>query len=140
MGNGLAIYVPAVQTQTHCDVNYANWPFGEQNCTFTAGSWTYDMTQVDIQPYLSFDQLGGTDSNDTPLDFEHFLHKSKFEITGNQYERNEGISLLPRREISQHDNVLPIQNETQVYGRPADDSLNESNGCTEYLDFRPRHN
>ena len=35
------------------------------------------MTQVDIQPYLGFDQLGGTDSNDTPLDFEHFLHKSK---------------------------------------------------------------
>ena len=63
--------------QTHCDVNYANWPWGEQNCTFTAGSWTYDMTQLDIQPYLSFDQLGGTDSNDTPLDFEHFLHKSK---------------------------------------------------------------
>ena len=65
------------QFQTHCDVNYVNWPFGEQNCTFTAGSWTYDMTQLDIQPYLSFDQLGGTDSNDTPLDFEHFLHKSK---------------------------------------------------------------
>jgi len=89
--SGLMIYTPPVQTQTHCDVNYANWPWGEQNCTFTAGSWTYDMTQVDIQPYLVFDELEGSESHDTPLQFEHFLHKSKYEITGNQYERNEKV-------------------------------------------------
>ena len=66
------------QFQTHCNVDYANWPWGEQNCTFTAGSWTYDMTQVDIQPYLGFGELGGSDENhDAPLEFDHFLHKSK---------------------------------------------------------------
>merc|ERR1711894_584275 len=84
--NGLAIYVPAVQTQTHCDVNYANWPWGEQNCTFTAGSWTYDMEQVDIQPYLGFTEAQAQDS---PLNFEHLLSKNKFETTGNTYKRVE---------------------------------------------------
>ena len=54
------------------------------------------------------------------------------------WEKREGISLLPRREIPKHEDVLPVQNETHVQGWPEDDSLNESNGCTEYLDFRPR--
>ena len=115
------------QFQTQCDVDYANWPWGEQNCTYTAGSWTYDMKQVDIQPYLGFSE---SDAQETPLDFGHLLSKNKvskvkwkhgealttwlhkfqipnfqssinqsfwtfyiktlqYEITGNQYERNE---------------------------------------------------
>jgi len=84
--SGLMIYIPPVQTQTQCDVDYANWPWGEQNCTYTAGSWTYDMKQVDIQPYLGFSE---SDAQETPLDFGHLLSKNKYEITGNQYERNE---------------------------------------------------
>ena len=56
------------------------------------------------------------------------------------WEKREGISLLPRREISQHDNVLPVQNETNVHEKPADDPLNELSGHTDYLDFRPRNN
>ena len=63
-----------ISFQTHCDVNYANWPWGEQNCTFTAGSWTYDMEQVDIQPYLGFTEAQAQDS---PLNFEHLLSKNK---------------------------------------------------------------
>ena len=47
---------------------------------------------------------------------------------------------MPRREISQHDNVLPVQNETNVHEKPADDPLNELSGHTDYLDFRPGNN
>ena len=43
---------------------------------------------------------------------------------------------MPRREISQHDNVLPVQNETSVHEKPADDPLNELSGQIDYLDFR----
>ena len=60
--------------QTHCDVNYVNWPWGEQNCTYIAGSWTFDMEQVDIQPYLGFNEADGQES---PLNFEHLLSKDK---------------------------------------------------------------
>jgi len=84
--NGMVIWMPPLKAQTHCDVNYANWPWGEQNCTFTAGSWTYDMEQVDIQPYLGFTEAQAQDS---PLNFEHLLSKNKFEITGNTYKRVE---------------------------------------------------
>ena len=52
--------------QTACKVNYDNWPWGEQNCTFTAGSWTYDMDNIDLQPYID-----GIDYK-TPITFEHF--------------------------------------------------------------------
>merc|ERR1712241_1510057 len=31
--NGMVIWMPPLKAQTHCDVNYANWPWGEQNCT-----------------------------------------------------------------------------------------------------------
>jgi len=82
---GLMIYVPYVTTQTHCDVNYENWPFGEQNCTFTAGSWTMDMTRLDIQPYLGMSEP----KNESPLEFDHMLYQNKYEILGSQYERNE---------------------------------------------------
>ena len=49
------------------------------------------------------------------------------------WQKWEGISLLPRREVSQHDNVLPVQNETSVHEKPADDPLNELSGQTDYL-------
>merc|ERR1711997_547071 len=84
--NGLVIWIPPVSSQSHCDVNYDNWPWGEQNCTYTAGSWTFNMGEVDIQPYLGMSEAQPQDS---PLDFEHLLHKDKFEITGNEFERVE---------------------------------------------------
>jgi len=84
--NGMVIYVPPVSVQTHCNVNYANWPFGEQNCTFTAGSWTNDLEQLDIQPYLGWNEA---DSHENPLEFDWLLSKKKYEITGNQHERHE---------------------------------------------------
>jgi len=86
MASGLVIYIPPVTVQTHCDANYDNWPWGEQNCTFIAGSWTNDMESLDIQPYLGF---GETDTRDSPLEFDHMLSGEKYEITGNEYRRDE---------------------------------------------------
>ena len=52
-------------------MNYNGWPWSEQNCTLVAGSWTYDSSEIDVQPYLS-DESGVAES---PLkfggEFEH---------------------------------------------------------------------
>ena len=69
--------------QTHCDVNYVNWPWGEQNCTFTAGSWTYDMESVNPIPYL-----GSSEDQESPLDFEHLLDNTGVSIDWEGYTAN----------------------------------------------------
>ena len=53
--SGMVIFVPPMKYKTHCPVNYEGWPWSEQNCTFKLGSWTYDKSQLDIQPYLGTD-------------------------------------------------------------------------------------
>jgi len=83
--SGLVMWIPFVTSQTHCDVNYANWPFGEQNCTYTAGSWTMDLENIDIQPYLGMTEP----YRESPLNFDTMLHKDKYEILGSGYERKE---------------------------------------------------
>ena len=54
-------------------MNYNNWPWGEQNCTYIAGSWTYDMENLDIKPSLGSSPQSMRDS---PLDFTHLLDES----------------------------------------------------------------
>ena len=46
-------------------MNYQNWPWGMQNCTYTSGSWTYAKEDLDFQPYL-----GPTESRTSPCEFE----------------------------------------------------------------------
>ena len=53
--------------QTHCSVNYDNWPWSEQNCTYTAGSWTHDIENINIKP--SLDDLS---KEENPLNFDLF--------------------------------------------------------------------
>ena len=67
--------------QTFCKVNYDNWPWGEQNCTFKVGSWTYDLANLNLQPYLSESNA----SQDTPVNTE--------------YLKNDNVSQLIRNEI-----------------------------------------
>ena len=55
--------------QTHCGVNYDNWPWGEQNCTFTAGSWTHDIENINIQPNVGFGE-GDFPKQENPLNFD----------------------------------------------------------------------
>ena len=55
--------------QTHCGVNYDNWPWGEQNCTFTDGSWTHEIENIDIQPNVGFGE-GDFPKQENPLNFD----------------------------------------------------------------------
>lgn len=70
--SGDLLYIPRAHIQTHCAVNYENWPWGDQNCTFKVGSWTYDMENIDIQPYMD-----KTEGEESPVFFEHFINKNQ---------------------------------------------------------------
>ena len=61
--------------QTHCSVNYDNWPWSEQNCTYTAGSWTHDIENINIKP--SLDDLS---KQENPLNFDLF-NKNRVSFT-----------------------------------------------------------
>ena len=50
--SGMVIFVPPMKYKTFCAVNYQGWPWSEQNCTFKLGSWTYDMNELDIVPFV----------------------------------------------------------------------------------------
>ena len=52
--------------QSHCNVNFNNWPWGEQNCTLIFGSWTYDMAHVNLEGF----SLGN--SGDTTIALDNF--------------------------------------------------------------------
>jgi len=83
MSSGLILNFPYISVETHCDVNYQNWPWGMQNCTYTSGSWTYAKEDLDFQPYL-----GPTESRTSPLEFER-LDKNQFEILSSRTVRTE---------------------------------------------------
>lgn len=72
MSSGLVIFVPPMKYKTHCAVNYQGWPWGEQNCTFKLGSWTYDMNEVDIVPSVDSE-------HDQPLKVD-MLHQTNVRI------------------------------------------------------------
>ena len=73
--------------QTHCDVNYQNWPWGMQNCTYTSGSWTYPKEDLDFQPYL-----GPTESRTSPCEFER-LDKNQVNTASNHHTVQGGRSI-----------------------------------------------
>ena len=50
MSTGDVIFVPPVIHRTFCPIDFANWPWGEQNCTLIFGSWTYHESLLDLQP------------------------------------------------------------------------------------------
>ena len=53
MATGDVIFVPPAIHRTFCPINFAEWPWGQQNCNLTFGSWTYHQGNVDIVPYES---------------------------------------------------------------------------------------
>ena len=87
--NGQLLYVPRGYIQTHCNVNYQNWPWGNQNCTFKAGSWTYEMKELDIQPYV------GSSNTATPLSFKHFINKNQVKKIKSKVYKVEGKECPP---------------------------------------------
>jgi len=92
--NGQIIYIPRTFIKTYCSVNYENWPWGIQNCTFKAGSWTFDKLKLDLQPY------GGTITLDNQYDFTddgpisftedyNFMSKNQVELLGTKFVKND---------------------------------------------------
>merc|ERR1712165_519036 len=80
--NGLVVFSPLMQFKSHCNVNFNNWPWGEQNCTLIFGSWTYDMAHVNLEGF----SLGN--SGDTTIALDNFS-KSRYEISDTSYFRQE---------------------------------------------------
>jgi len=88
--NGHVIYVPPMMIKTHCNVNYEGWPFGEQNCTWKFGSWTYDKTDIDITAGATeYDESEGTADTTDIIKLDHFVDNSMIEIIGSDYIREE---------------------------------------------------
>ena len=56
----------SIIVQSHCNVNFNNWPWGEQNCTLIFGSYTYDMAHVNLEGF----SLGN--SGDTTIALDNF--------------------------------------------------------------------
>jgi hypothetical protein len=48
--DGTVLYLPSEIFKTACDVNYDNWPWGVQNCTFKVGSWVNSLEKMDVKP------------------------------------------------------------------------------------------
>jgi len=82
LSSGMVIFTPAMEYKSHCNVNFNDWPWGEQNCTMIFGSWTYDMANVNVKGF----SLGN--SGDTTITVDNFKG-SKFEIAGTNYFRQE---------------------------------------------------
>jgi len=85
--NGNVIYAPQVNYKTYCNFNFNNWPWGEQNCTLEFGSWTYDMKNLDIVPYLqTFQESPIMTFQENPI---FSLAKNKIEIIDTKHWRCE---------------------------------------------------
>jgi hypothetical protein len=69
MSTGDVIFVPPVIHRTFCPIDFANWPWGEQNCTLIFGSWTYHENDLDLQPLTE-----GGSSQLEPLDTKDFVN------------------------------------------------------------------
>eukprot|EP00093_Oithona_nana_P003230 03230.XXX_9456_10409_1 [CDS] Oithona nana genome sequencing. len=81
--SGMVIFVPPMKYKTFCAVNYQGWPWSEQNCTFKLGSWTYDMNELDIVPFIDAE-------NDQPLKVD-YLDQTNIEVIGTNYVREEKV-------------------------------------------------
>jgi len=54
---GKVLWIPPVKYQSSCVVNMEEYPFDEQECKMSFGSWMYDHTQIDINFIDDKDEL-----------------------------------------------------------------------------------
>jgi len=86
--SGMVMWVPFMEYQSNCEVNFNNWPWGPQHCQMIFGSWTYDMDHVNPMPM----NWGGKDYTlkiGKDSDWNYFYGENRFDIQHFNYTRNE---------------------------------------------------
>ncbi len=56
--NQASLHYRIFDFQSHCNVNYTNWPWGVQNCSLSLGSWTYSMKDMDVDFKIKGNEKG----------------------------------------------------------------------------------
>lgn len=46
---GKVLWVPPLQFQVFCDLDFKNWPFDVQKCMVKIGSWTYSADMINLR-------------------------------------------------------------------------------------------
>jgi len=87
--SGMVMFVPMMEYKSHCNINFNNWPWGQQHCQLIFGSWTYDMDHVNPMPMnwggKDYTLKFGGDDNDG---FEFFGH-NRIDVQYSNYTRTE---------------------------------------------------
>jgi len=103
--SGMVVFIPFMEFKSHCNVNFNDWPWGEQNCTMIFGSWTYDMANVNVKGF-NFGGEGDTTITIGSDDHNVFNGAQKFDIAGTNYFRQEKVydadpgKAYPRMDLS----------------------------------------
>lgn len=94
--DGSIIFIPPVTMKTWCNVNYENWPFGEQSCDIKLGSWTHGSSQLDIANTISVGFLPKPlPCSSDCFDVEHFQNNQVEIISTSVAKNNKKYPGLP---------------------------------------------
>jgi len=77
--NGTVLWIPPCKIVSQCTLNLRKEPYGEQNCSFKFGSWTFDGNIMDLRFY---------DDSKPALELSELRNSSGFEITRNVATRH----------------------------------------------------
>jgi len=72
--DGKVLWIPPVQYQSSCVVNMEAYPFDEQECTMSFGSWMYDSTLLDIN-FID---------NKNELELHNYHESTEWKLTSSQ--------------------------------------------------------
>ncbi|XP_054160007.1 neuronal acetylcholine receptor subunit alpha-7-like [Oppia nitens] len=73
---GEIMWVPPVVLKSLCDVDLTNWPYDEQTCFLTFGSWTHDGLGINI-------------SDDCNISLEEYWPSGEWDILGTEVRRKD---------------------------------------------------
>lgn len=59
--NGEILWIPRSLFSSTCNIDLKNFPFDQQNCSLSFGSWSYDRTLIDLDFYMDMDKIDLSD-------------------------------------------------------------------------------